>query len=339
MVAVNEILLILCIISTLSAVSIRFYVRVITERRFELIEYALIWALVLQITLAALQLRILKLLPTVQIESHMIEMQKLFFAGTFFYIGSLWGVKISINMLLIRLTRRFQRLHTLAVITLYSLFGSWFFIYLTYLIACWPVHRRWSLVPSQQCGPIIHAWDFWTHLCIHLITDIILCILPFPTLLKVTETRLRIAVCGVYSLAVIAIIVSLVRVVLLATDVQNSIKRIMVLTTIELTVCIIIGVIPGISSAFTRKYAQAGPSTKKLSSAGRVKSGGNDSQAFSRLKENQGFHSKSRGDAGDIELSESQHRNLIPGEDRVEAGSFTGSTDQFFVSKPEGLTK
>ncbi|PVH68437.1 hypothetical protein DL98DRAFT_662183 [Cadophora sp. DSE1049] len=269
----------------------------------------------------------------------MIEMQKLFFAGTFFYIGSLWGVKISINMLLIRLTRRFQRLHTLAVITLYSLFGFWAFIYLTYLIACWPVHRRWSLVPSQQCGPIIYAWDFWTHLCIHLVTDIILCILPFPALLKVTETRLRIAVCGVYSLAVIAIIVSLVRVALLATDVQNSIKRIMVLTTIELTVCIIIGIIPGISSAFIKKYAHAGSSTKKPSSAGRVKSGGKDSRAFSRLEGNQGFHSKSRGDAGDIELSESQHRNLTPGEDRIEAGSFTGSTDQIFVSKPEGLTK
>lgn len=166
-----------------------------------------------------------------------------------------------------------------------------------------------------------------------------MCILPFPALLKVTETRLRIAVCGVYSLAIVAIIVSLIRVVLLATDVQNSIKRIMVLTTIEVTVCIIIGIIPGISSAFTRKYAQGGSSTKKLSTAGRVKSGRIDSQAFSRLEENRDFPSKSRDNAGNIELTVSRKCNTATGEDRVEASSFTGSTDQIFVSKLEGLAK
>ncbi|KAH6666081.1 hypothetical protein B0J14DRAFT_678703 [Halenospora varia] len=294
---------------------------------------------VMQITLACLQLRQFELLPTIQIESHSIEIQKLFFAGTFFYIGSLWGVKISINLLLIQLTRRFQRLHSLAVVTLYSLFGLWLFIYVTYIAACWPVQRRWALVPSQQCGPIIRAWDFWTHLCIHLVTDIILCILPFPALLKVAETRLRLAVCGVYSLAIIAIIVSLIRVVLLATDVQNSIKRIMVLTTIELTVCIVIGIIPGISSAFTSKYAPAASSTKKLSTTGRAKSGKQGSRVFSRLEENQVSGLRTGDDAGDIELSESSHRKLAFVEERVESSSCTGSTDQIIATGPEGLQK
>lgn len=158
--------------------------------------------------------------------------------------------------------------------------------------------------------------------------------MPFPALLKVTETRLRIAVCGVYSLAIIAIIVSLVRAVLLATDSQNSLKRIIILTTIELTVCIVIGIIPGVSSAFTRKYGQAGSSTKKLSSVGGAKSGKQGSQVFSRLEENRDLGSKSRDNAGDIELSVPSHRNLTLGEDRVESSSLTGSTDQIFATVP-----
>ncbi|KAH8594001.1 hypothetical protein B0O99DRAFT_712706 [Bisporella sp. PMI_857] len=292
---------------------------------------------IMQIALASIQLPQYSLFRTIQIESHFIKIQKLFFAGTFFYIGALWGVKISINLLLIQLTRRFQRLHSVAVVTLYSLLGFWLFIYLTYIGACWPVQRRWTLVSSQQCGPIIHAWDFWTHLCIHLATDILLCILPFPALLKVAETRLRLAVCGVYSLAIIAIIVSIVRVVLLATDVQNSIKRIMVLSMIEVTVCIVIGIIPGISSAFTSKYAPASSNTKKLSSTSRAKSGKQGSQVFSRLEEDQITRGRTGDDAGDIELSSSSHRKLAFAEERVESRSFTGSTDQIIIMGPEEL--
>ncbi|KAH7119437.1 hypothetical protein B0J13DRAFT_651397 [Dactylonectria estremocensis] len=80
------------------------------------------------------------------------------------------------------------------------------------------------------------------------------CILPFPALLKVSEPRLRIAVGGVYSLAFISIAVTIVRAVLIATDAQHSTKKIMILTAVELTVCLVIGIFPGISVAFTRKY-------------------------------------------------------------------------------------
>lgn len=99
-------------------------------------------------------------------------------------------------MLLIQLTRRFQRLHSIAVFTLYSLLGFWVFIYLTYIFACWPVQRRWSLVQNQQCGPITRAWDFvcvsfkleneinivqWTHFSIHLTSDIIRKLISYST--------------------------------------------------------------------------------------------------------------------------------------------------------------
>lgn len=85
---------------------------------------------------------------------------QLFAAGGLLYLSTLWGVKISVNLLHIQLTRRFGRVHLLARFTLYILLGSILLIFLMYFLACWPVQRRWTLSPTRQCPPIAHAWDF-----------------------------------------------------------------------------------------------------------------------------------------------------------------------------------
>ncbi|KAH8752926.1 hypothetical protein BGZ57DRAFT_93460 [Hyaloscypha finlandica] len=167
MMEVGQILLIICAITSCLACATRFYLRVIVKKRFELLEFALIFATVMQLVLIAMQLRIFELLPTMQNPSNFIEVQKLFFSGTFFYFASLWAVKISINFLHIQLTRRFQRIHFLAVCNLYFLIGIWPLIYVTYFFACWPLERRWALPSGRQCPPIVHAWDF---VCLSLIS-------------------------------------------------------------------------------------------------------------------------------------------------------------------------
>jgi len=120
----------------------------------------------------------------------------------------------------------------------------------------------------KACPPIGRAWDFWTHLSLHLATDIYLCILPFPALIQIGERRLRVAICGVYALASVAIIVSAVRAALLGVNPQSNIKYVMSLTMIEVATCIVVGCLPCISSTFTRKYvyssrANSAPSNRR----------------------------------------------------------------------------
>ncbi|KAH6967692.1 hypothetical protein BKA56DRAFT_678849 [Ilyonectria sp. MPI-CAGE-AT-0026] len=101
------------------------------------------------------------------------------------------------------------------------------------------------------------------------------CILPFPALAKVSERRLRIAVYMVYSLGLISIAVTIARIVLLATDARHSTEKIMLLSQVEVTTCIVIGVLPGVSSAFTRKYIYGSFSSAHVarhSDAGRINS-------------------------------------------------------------------
>jgi hypothetical protein len=126
----------------------------------------------------------------------------------------------------------------------------------------------------------------WVYNAIHLSTDIIrnipfpdpmavlsghpvrmltyaaVCILPYPVLISMSKLRLRIAICVVYSLGIISIAVNITRIVLLATDAQHSVTKIMILSQAEVTTCIVIGVLPGISRVFTKKYLQGSSASK-----------------------------------------------------------------------------
>lgn len=82
-----------------------------------------------------------------------------------------------------------------------------------------------------------------------------MCILPFPALLCISERRLRIAIIGIYSLAFIAIFISLSRAVIFTQMDPKHVGRIVeILTMVELATTNVIGCLPGISSLFTRKY-------------------------------------------------------------------------------------
>jgi len=94
------------------------------------------------------------------------------------------------------------------------------------------------------------------------------CILPFPALLKVTERRLRIAICCVYSIALLLHCQHYSH--YLASDrVQNSIKRIMVLTAVEVTVCLVVGILPGISYLLQRGTLKGAQSSSKSTPSSR----------------------------------------------------------------------
>lgn len=163
----------------------------------------------------------------------------------------------------------------------------------------------------------------------------IVCILPFPALLKVTERRLRVAICGVFSIAFVALIVSIVRVTLLATNANNSIQKIMILSTIEMTASIVIGILPGLSSSFTRRYVQAGTETPKSSS--RSKIGRSRRQTFTQLSAHRIPGVKDVVDTSSMELRELGHAYGFA-EAGASSKSLTGSTDQIIGPSKEGIS-
>ena len=116
----------------------------------------------------------------------------------------------------------------------------------------------------------------------------LVCILPFPALLKISERPIRTAVCGVYSLAVITIIISILRAVLLGLNTDASLEHISILTMIEVMTVVVVGCLPGLSSTFTRKYVYHVTSKPASGSAAGQRRSKSSYRNFVELRESNG---------------------------------------------------
>ncbi|RYO96012.1 hypothetical protein DL765_011750 [Monosporascus sp. GIB2] len=188
--------------------------------------------------------------------------------------------------------------------------------------------REYALLPHLEEPENLTELQKWLHLGLHVMTDIVLCVLPFPALMKVSEPRLRAAVCGVYGLAIISIVVTIIRAILLATDPQYNLKRIFILSAIELTVCILIGALPGVSSPFTRRYVY-GPtsaSSKEPPPGVNRRLSSQTKRNFSRLK------NQNRPNTVEFIELDGNSREGFSATQVSECASLGGSTDNIIMS-------
>ncbi|KAH6710549.1 hypothetical protein BKA61DRAFT_737532, partial [Leptodontidium sp. MPI-SDFR-AT-0119] len=220
MVEKGQVVVAVCLTISSVVFFLRFYIRVIKNSQFTFLEITLLFALAMEVAFAGIQIKQYQLMAAPSTVTNTVELGKLTYANTFFYIACIWSVKFAFNLLHIRVTEGISSVHIWAGRTLYILALTWILVYVTYLLKCLPVNRNWDapLGHVKQCPGILHAWDFWLHFALHISTDIWLCILPFPALIKISERRIRTAVCGVYSLAGITIIISILRAVLLGLN-------------------------------------------------------------------------------------------------------------------------
>ncbi|ORY16411.1 hypothetical protein BCR34DRAFT_597698 [Clohesyomyces aquaticus] len=192
-------------------------------------------------------------------------------AGAYLYITCLVAAKLSINLLHIRVTERFPRLNAWAIRSVYFIIFSWIFNLFAASFSCFPFSRRWNGMVGieKPCNPIVRSWDFWAHIALHVITDIWLCILPFPALAQLrTKPKLRVAIFCVYGLAFCSVIATIIRAVLLGISPRDNAHAIFILSTIETSILITVAALPPVSSAFTHRFMTESTGSYML---GRVK--------------------------------------------------------------------
>ncbi|KAF2005523.1 hypothetical protein P154DRAFT_518615 [Amniculicola lignicola CBS 123094] len=164
---------------------------------------------------------------------------------------------MSINLLHIRVTEGFPTLNAWAIRSFYFIILCWAYVLISLTASCVPFSRRWNgLVGIEKpCKPVVRAWDFWTHMALHVTTDIWLCILPFPAIAQIrTRPKLRAAVFFIYGLAFSSVIATIIRATLLGLSASDNVVFIHLLSMIELAMLIIIAALPSISAAFNRRF-------------------------------------------------------------------------------------
>ncbi|KAH7333122.1 hypothetical protein BKA65DRAFT_553465 [Rhexocercosporidium sp. MPI-PUGE-AT-0058] len=181
-----------------------------------------------------------------------------YIATVLLYYTTLWSIKFSISVSLVRLTERLDRSASLAKCCLYVTCVSFVVIFVANLAPGISPPKTGQLDKTKQA-------IFWTTVSLNLGTDIMLMIVPFPALLLITQRRTRICISFVFALAGVIVIVSTVRVILIVKQ-HGNLPLLAILSHIEVATGVIISALPEVSRTFTRKYLDS--SSRKSSEKG-----------------------------------------------------------------------
>jgi hypothetical protein len=168
------------------------------------------------------------------------------------YYTTLWSIKISISVSLMRLTRRLDRAAQFAKAAFYFVCVAYVVLFFTNMCLCGPLTSKWNGSCDSSRGFSV----FWVYVAFNISTDLVLVIVPFPALMLITDRRTRNAIFFVFGLAGIAIIVTTVRTILIVKQ-GGSIYLTLILCNIEIAVGVVISALPEVSRSFTRMYLQS----------------------------------------------------------------------------------
>ncbi|KAJ2894439.1 hypothetical protein MKZ38_007542 [Zalerion maritima] len=201
---------------------------------------------------AILHIKVAELIPSLGMAAGAKKMKIFVTTSMILYTALMYSTKIAVALFHLELTAGFW-IHKAARWTLWLLIIAWPLQHVIFFMAC-PFHHRYAIDPKPGCPPPRHAWDFWVIYSIHMSTDILLFIIPFPALVKIRDLKLRLIICGVYALGISFTAISCVRVVLLVVHPDKDILRVMTLSIIEESAHVVVAAIPWISGIFIQKY-------------------------------------------------------------------------------------
>jgi hypothetical protein len=173
----------------------------------------------------------------------------LFHAGTILYFSTLWSIKFSISIFLVRLTKQLGRSYRFALVSLYLICATFAVVILGQVFVCMPLSTVWEGTCSETAANAV----YWVGIALNLGTDILLISVPFPALSLITKNRIRIATSIVFGLAGIVVVVSVVRTILIE-KVCGGPNLTVALSHIEIMTGIIISALPEVSRSCTRAY-------------------------------------------------------------------------------------
>ncbi|KAF8860471.1 hypothetical protein BDZ45DRAFT_313295 [Acephala macrosclerotiorum] len=245
------VVVVLTLLISYAVTSIRFYLRSRLKKKFHwnLPDTIIVISLILQTGLSGIGLTAIYL----PLSENSEIILKLFHFGSLVYLGTLWSIKLSISIFLLRLTHRLDQANRFALFCLYVICATFVGAVLAELCQCIPMPTLWQ----GTCDRVKIKAAFWAKIALNLGTDIMLICVPFPALLLITERRIRIAVSIVFGLAGIMVVVSIIRAILIANDDIKLNNLIIILSHIEVMSGVIISALPEVSRGFTRAYLQS----------------------------------------------------------------------------------
>ncbi|KAJ6261503.1 hypothetical protein Dda_4173 [Drechslerella dactyloides] len=157
----------------------------------------------------------LDLLDVFEDKVALVKILKISFTNTIPYYGTLWGIKLSLLLLYYKLIPESIPILRIALHTTSFVCATSFLVVICMnMFWCLPVSRNWSIDKSHACFAYASFQPYFTSAAFHILTELMLLILPFPLLKVLNLThRKRIEVGALFALGGLCIIFTIARVI------------------------------------------------------------------------------------------------------------------------------
>ncbi|KAK6534004.1 hypothetical protein TWF281_005344 [Arthrobotrys megalospora] len=175
----------------------------------------------------------LSLLDNFLNKENLVKVLKISFTNTIPYYGTLWGIKLSLLLLYYKLIPESIPILRLALHVTSSFVGvSFFIVFCLNMFWCVPIARNWSINKDEACFSFASHVPYFVTAALHLVTEFMLLILPFPLLKVLNLTpRKRVEVGALFALGGLCIIFTIIRIIEVGLAV--NVAAVGVWTTVE----------------------------------------------------------------------------------------------------------
>ncbi|CZT05348.1 related to integral membrane protein PTH11 [Rhynchosporium agropyri] len=131
--------------------------------------------------------------------------------GSIAYVTSLWAIKVALVIFYKRIAAR-TRLQTVYNVVLGVLAVTWAVIFFDIIFQCYPIERKWTSDPNNQCSKKASDINYWITILSNILLDVVIIILPISMVAKLQmPLKQKLGVGAMFALGFFVIIASIIR--------------------------------------------------------------------------------------------------------------------------------
>ncbi|KAH7364734.1 hypothetical protein BKA65DRAFT_143859 [Rhexocercosporidium sp. MPI-PUGE-AT-0058] len=190
--------------------------------------------------------------------SEFVGIMQMIIPGSIAYVTSLWAIKIALVIFYKRIAAR-TRLQTVYNVVLGVLVVTWAVIFFDIIFQCYPIERKWTTDPEQQCSQKASNINFYITILANIFSDVVIIALPISMVAKLQmPLKQKLGVGAMFALGFFVVIASIIRAYYSS---KNETMLTCTVSMVETAVAIIATCLPALRTLIIGQISRVGTSS------------------------------------------------------------------------------
>ncbi|KAH7419711.1 hypothetical protein BKA64DRAFT_737854 [Cadophora sp. MPI-SDFR-AT-0126] len=190
--------------------------------------------------------------------SEFVSIMQMIIPGSIAYVTSLWAIKVALVIFYKRIAAR-TRLQTVYNVVLGGLAVTWAVIFFDIIFQCYPINRKWTTDPNDQCSKKASDINYWITILSNIFSDVIIIALPISMVAKLQmPLKQKLGVGAMFALGFFVVIASIIRAYYSS---KNETMLTCTVSMVETSVAIIATCLPALRTLILGQISRVGTSS------------------------------------------------------------------------------